>query len=116
MSLPYFMGNHPLVKPVFSATDPRLIRTFDKRIGTPGMGATGNITLIGSICDTRCKEYLHYVASSSIPLKTLGILAFVQDIQILPKKQDVICLFNGFRSCTDNIIIMVYSHLCLIGR
>ena len=62
------------------------------------------------------QQYLHYVASPSIPLRTLGILTFVQDIQILPKKQHVICLFNGFRSCTDNIIIMAYSHLCLIGR
>ena len=30
MSLPYFMGNHPIVKPVFSATDRSLIRSFDK--------------------------------------------------------------------------------------
>jgi hypothetical protein len=47
--------------PVFASKYHSLSQTCDKRIVSwnPGMGATGNITLIGSICDTRCKEYLH---------------------------------------------------------
>ena len=48
----------------------------------------------------------NYVASPSIPLRSLGISFFAKDIQYFHRKQEVIDLLNGFKDWTDSIIII----------